>query len=133
RRLDRAGDRDVADGAVANGEGGDLLALARLGPLADGEPHVVAAEDVALVGEVDRRQLDVLLREVLPDVELGPVGQREDADVLALVMAPVVKTPQLRALVLGVPLAELVAEGEHPLLSARLLLVTAGPAADAAA
>ena len=66
--------------------------------------------------------------DVLPDVQLGPVGQREDPDVLALVDPAVVEAPQLGALVLRVPLAELVAEGEHPLLGPGLLLVAAGAA-----
>ena len=49
---------------------------------------------------------------------------------LALVVPGVVEVPQLRTLVLGVPLAELVAEAEDPLLGPGLLLVTAGPAED---
>ena len=47
---------------------------------------------------------------------------------LALVDAPVVEVPQLGPLVLGVPLAELVAEGEDPLLRPGPLLVAAGAA-----
>ncbi len=56
---------------------------------------------------------------------LGPVGQREHADVLAGPVLAVVEVPQLRPLVARVPLAELVAEAEHALLGARLLLVPA--------
>ena len=67
----------------------------------------------AAVREVDRRQLDLLVVDVLPDVELGPVRQREHADVLALAVAAVVEAPQLGALVLRVPLAELVAEARR--------------------
>ena len=47
---------------------------------------------------------------------------------LALAVAAVVEAPQLGALVLGVPLAEVVPEAEHPLLGPGLLLVPAGPA-----
>ena len=47
---------------------------------------------------------------------------------LALAVAPVVEVPQLRPLVLGVPLAEVVAEAEHPLLGPGLLLVAPGAA-----
>ena len=68
--------------------------------------------------------------DVLPDVELGPVRDREDPDVLAGMVAAVVQAPQLGPLVLRVPLAELVAEGEDPLLGPGLLLVAAGPAED---
>src|SRR6202012_430676 len=58
-----------------------------------------------------------------PDVEVGPVRNREDADVLALALAAVVEAPQLGPLVLRVPLAEFVAEAEHALLGAGLVLV----------
>ena len=61
--------------------------------------------------------------DVLPDIQLGPVGKRENADALALVDAAVVEVPQLRPLILRVPLAERVAEGVDALLGARLLLV----------
>ena len=80
------------------------------------------------MGEVDRGHLELLAVDVLPDVELGPVGEREHAHVLALADPAVVEVPQLGALVLGVPLAELVAEGEDPLLGAGPLLVAAGAA-----
>ena len=42
-------------------------------------------------GEVERHDRDVLQIDVLPDVELGPVRQREDADRFALVHARVVR------------------------------------------
>ena len=79
-------------------------------------------------GRSRSRAARCLPRDVVPDVELGPVREREDADALARVDAPVVEAPQLRALVLRVPLAELVAEGEDALLGARLLLVAPGAA-----
>src|SRR5205814_9929586 len=69
-----------------------------------------------------------LARDVLPDVELGPVRDREDADVLALADARVVEVPQLGPLNTRVPLAEVVAEREDPLLRAAALLVAAGAA-----
>ena len=49
---------------------------------------------------------------------------------LALLVAAVVEVPELGALVLRVPLAEAVAEGEDPLLGPRLLLVAAAAAED---
>ncbi len=86
--------------------------------------HPVPLEDVALVCEVDRRQAELLARDVLPDVELGPIRDREDAHLLALSDAAVVEVPELRALGARVPLAEVVSEGEDPLLRARALLVS---------
>ena len=77
----------------------------------------------ATVGEVDRGELELLLLDVLPDVELGPVREREDPEVLARPVPGVVEVPQLGSLRARVPLAELVAQREHPLLGPRLLLV----------
>ena len=96
----------------------------------DGHEHPVALEHLAPVGVVDLRDVDPLVPDVVPHVELGPVREREDADVLALVVPGVVEVPQLGTLVLGIPLAELVAEAEDPLLGPGLLLVPAGPAED---
>ena len=45
-------------------------------------------------------------------------------------VAAVVQAPQLGALVARIPLAELVAQRDDPLLGARLVLVAAGPAED---
>src|SRR5690606_2002031 len=130
RRLDGPRAGGVADGPEAHHALLDLLALPPGHPGRLGQPHAVALEDAAGVGEVDRRQLDALGGDVLPDVQLGPVGQGEDADVLALAVAAVVEVPQLGPLVLRVPLAELVPEAEHPLLGPGLLLVAAGTAED---
>ena len=93
-----------------------------------GEQDAVPLEHAAGVREVDGRDLQLLPADVLPDVQLGPVGQREHPDVLAHADPGVVDVPQLGALVLRVPLAELVAEREHPLLGPGLLLVPAGAA-----
>ncbi len=82
----------------------------------------------ALVREVDPGQHDLLLADVLPHVELGPVRQREHPDVLARLDEAVVDVPELGPLGLRVPLAEVVAEREDALLRAGALLVAAGAA-----
>src|SRR4029077_1063779 len=94
-RLDAAGARHVADGAEADRRREWLLSLHALDVRRDRIQHPVAAEDLALVREVDRRQLQLLARDVLPDIELGPVRDREDADVLALADSRVVEVPEL--------------------------------------
>jgi hypothetical protein len=66
--------------------------------------------------------------DVLPDVELGPVRQREDADALVLVDAAVVDIPQLRALIARVPAVVAIAKRVDSLLGARFLLVAPGAA-----
>ena len=79
----------------------------------------------ARLGEVQRHDRDVFLVDVVPDVQLGPVGKREDADALAFIDAAVVEVPEFGTLILGVPLAEGVAEGVDTLLGARFLFVAA--------
>src|SRR6202007_2404373 len=116
------------DRAKADGRDERILALHPFDVRRDRVEHPVAAEDLALVREVDRRQLELLTRDVLPDVELGPVRDREDTDVLALADARVVEVPELGPLHARVPLAEVVSEGEDPLLRPAPLLVAAGPA-----
>ena len=63
--------------------------------------------------------------DVLPDVKLGPVRDREDPDALPLGLAGIVQLPQLGALVLGVPAVVGRAEREHPLFRAGFFLVAA--------
>jgi hypothetical protein len=77
------------------------------------------------MGEVDGGQLELLQRDVAPHVELGEVAHREDPDLLPAPDPPVVQRPRLGALGVGLPLAELVTEGEHALLGPGALLVTA--------
>src|SRR6266540_2790511 len=124
-RLDGGGAAHVADGPEPHRGLEHLFPVVdgQVGP--DGHEHPVAAEDLATVRVVDRRQLDGVGGDVLPDVELRPVRQREDAEMLAGAMAAVVQAPQLGPLVLRVPLPELVAVREHALLGASLLLVAA--------
>ena len=125
-RPDAAGAAHVADRAVAHRRRERLLAVDQLDVGRHRVEHPVALEHVALVREVDRRHLELLLVDVAPHVQLGPVGEGEHAHVLAPANAPVVEGPQLGPLRLGVPLAEVVAEREDPLLGPGPLLVAAG-------
>src|SRR5690242_11521976 len=127
-RLHRAGARHVAHCPVAHARLERLLAVDQLDEVAQRVEHPVALEHLTLVRVVDRRDLEVLLGDVLPHVELGPVRDREHAHVLPLLVAAVVQRPKLGALRLGIPLAGLVAEGEDALLCAGALLVAAGAA-----
>src|SRR5437764_3666742 len=124
-RLHRARARHVAHRAVADARLERLLPVDQLDEGAERVEHAVALEHLAIVGEVDRRDLELLLGDVLPHVELGPVREREHAHVLARLVAAVVERPELGPLGLGVPLAGLVAEGKDALLRAGPLLVAA--------
>src|SRR6266550_147155 len=127
-RLDRRGQVRVADRPVADLPALRLLAVLLRRELVDHVQHPVAGGHLALGGEVQVGDLDALSGDVGPDVELGPVREREDADALALVDTTVVEAPQLGSLVLRIPLPELIAEREHPLFRPGLLLVPTRPA-----
>ncbi|MNT02008.1 hypothetical protein D3C72_1364950 [compost metagenome] len=77
------------------------------------------------MGVVQARQGDFFAIDVLPHVQLGPVADREDAEMFARRQARVEQCPQLGTLRLGLPLAKAVAVGEDALLGAGLLLVAA--------
>src|ERR1700683_1397074 len=119
--------RGVAHRTEAHGLLADLLALLRVHPLAEGQQHAVALEHFPLVRVINGGELDALAADVLPDVELGPVRQRERAQVLARADAALVELPQLRSLPLGIPLPEGISERKDTLLGSCLVLVPAGP------
>jgi hypothetical protein len=85
--------------------------------------RVAAHDDLALLREIERHHGDAFGLDVAPDVDLGPVREREDADALARPDAAVQELPELRSLVLGIPLPVGVAKREDPFLGARALLV----------
>src|SRR6476646_2403748 len=122
---DAAGARHVADGAEADGRVERLLVREALDEVGGGVEHAVTLEDLALVREVDGRQLEVLARDVLPHVELRPVRDRDHADVLPFADPRVVEIPELGTLCARVPLPEVVAEAEDAFLRASALLVAA--------
>ena len=129
RRANGPGAGDAAEAAESTEDLLDLLARRRPVALAPAEDVVedddlsVADHGLARLREVERIDGDLLEVDVLPHVELRPVRQREDTDRLAGIDPRIVEVPQLGALVLRVPLTELVTEGEEPLLRARLFLV----------
>ena len=125
-RLDGPGERVAAEGAEAHRAHLDLARLDRHAVVVDHDQRAVALDDRALGRVVERHDRDVLLVDVLPHVELGPVRQREDPHALAGLGAGVVEPPQLGALGLGVPPVLGGADGEDALLGPGLLLVAAG-------
>ena len=61
--------------------------------------------------------------DVVPDVELGPVRQREYANAFARSNARIVQVPYFGSLVLWVPLPRLIAERKNSLFRSRLLFI----------
>ena len=124
-----AGQGIAAQGAEADAAHFRLFAGVEPHALVIDHDHLaVAPDDRALGGEIERHDGNVLEVDILPDVELGPVREREDADRFALVLAGVVEVPQFGALVLGIPAVAGIAEGKNALLGAGFFLVAAGPA-----
>ena len=118
--LHRAGAGHVAHGAEAHGARSPPSRRPRAASRRSAAPAGPAAHHLARVGVVEVRQRDVLARDVEPHVQLGPVADREGAEVLARADAGVEQRPQLGALP-WLPLAEAVAVAEDALLGAGLL------------
>src|SRR5690606_1445097 len=68
---------------------------------------------------------DLLVIDIGPHIQLGPVRDREHPHALARIEPRVEGPPQLGALVLGVPGMAGIAVGKHSLLGAALFLVAA--------
>ena len=124
--LDRAGERVAAERAEAH-----LLQLRHLAGLeghalvVDHDHRPVAPDNRPLGRKVQRNDRNTFQIDVQPDVQLRPVGEREDAHRLAAAVPRVVEAPQLGPLVLRVPPVLRRAEREDALLRARALLVAA--------
>ena len=101
-----------------------FLAGAQLHALVvDHDQRAVALHHRPRLGEIERHDGDVFHQDVLPDVELGPVRQRKDADGFAGPHARVVEPPEFGPLVLRIPGMRRRAEREDALLGAGLFFV----------
>ena len=128
-RLDGASKRVAAKRAEADdplfGFGGDFGGHA---VVVDQNQSTVHVDNLSLRRKVERDDRDFFEVDVLPNVELGPVRDRKDADALALADLAVVDVPQLGALVFGVPSMVFVAEGVDTFFGTRLFFVATGTA-----
>ena len=100
----------ITDGTEAHRLLAQLLGTLGPHPLTQSQEHAVALDHLAFVRVVDGRKFDPLAPDVLPDVELRPVRQRERAEVLARAHRALVELPQLWSLGLGIPLPERIAK-----------------------
>src|SRR4029434_7915428 len=101
----------------------DLLTGFGRNEVVHGQPLSVSANAPPFMAEVDPGNFKSLFADILPDVQFRPVAQREDTHVFAGVKSGIVEVPDLRALILRVPLTESIAKAEEALLRARLLLI----------
>src|SRR5262245_41721551 len=76
--------------------------------------------------EIHRDNRNLLLVDIVPDIEFRPVGKRKNADAFTLINSTIVETPQFGPLILGIPLAERVAERIHTLFRSGLFLIPPG-------
>jgi len=125
------GTGSIADGAEAHIADGDFIFRVDADVFGDGEQLAAGGDHtIAGVGEINIGQFDLLAADVVPDVEFGPVGNRENAHIFAFADGAVVDVPKFGSLPFGVPGAEFVADAENAFLGAGFFLVAPG-AADA--
>src|SRR5690606_39982844 len=65
--------------------------------------------------------------QVLPDIEFGPVGNGKNAKMLTQTFFPVEKIPELRTLILGIPLPKFIPVGEKSFLGPGFFFVASTP------
>ena len=92
------------------------------------DQRVVTLHDRPMFGEVERHDRNVLQHDVVPDIEFGPVRQREHANGFVRPDAGVEEIPQLGTLVPRVPDVSLRADRENTFLGPALLFVPSGAA-----
>ena len=108
----------------------DLFPFAWLYKLTDGKDRIVPDHRIALVSVVEAGKHDAFTIHVHPNVHLGEIGQREDTEIFTCLHPPIEEIPQFGALVLGIPLAEVIAVGKEALFRSGLLFVTTSTAKD---
>src|SRR5271156_2698395 len=102
--LDRTGQRITAQSAKAHGANFGALAGRQWKAIViHHEKYAVPLDDRAVGGKVQGNDRDILQVNVLPNIQLGPIGNGEYTDALAFVRGGVVETPKLGALILRVP------------------------------
>src|SRR3546814_5689711 len=87
------------------------------------EQQAVAFHCRARRAEIERHDLDAFQMDILPDIKLGPVTDREDAHRFAFGFARIVQPPQFGTLALRVPAVIGRTEGKDTLLGAALLFI----------
>src|SRR5262249_44593466 len=109
-RFNCAGARDAAQGTHPALHGSSVFPRQEANTGLQQQNGISPLNYFALPCEIERDDGNLLRLNVEPDVQLGPVGERENANAVALIMAAVIEVPQCRPLVLGVPLALCVAK-----------------------
>ena len=56
---------------------------------------------------------NVFFADLLPDIQLCPVGDRKDPDTFTLVNFSIIEVPEFRPLIFGIPLMGTITEGEY--------------------
>src|SRR5208282_6345834 len=90
--------------------------------------HPVSLYDGTFVRKIQRNDGNVVDVDVLPDIKLGPVRQREYTDTFPISALCVVEPPQFRTLLLWVPAVLCSAERKDSLLGSAFLLVSSSAA-----
>src|SRR6267378_6748452 len=116
--ADRSRARNTSEGPHTALQSLCFFSRAELRRVVDYHDGAVSQDNFTLPRKIERHDRNLFHVDVQPDVQLSPVRKREDADAFAFIQARIEDIPQLRPLVLGVPLAEGVAEGIDAFLRA---------------
>ena len=87
-------------------------------------------DDGTFLGEIEGGDGNLLKVDVLPNIQLSPVGDGEDPHAFTFVNPGIVDVPEFGTLIFGIPTVMFVTEREDPLFGPALLFVPSGPADD---
>jgi len=125
-RKNSSGARAATEGAhAAHDKLGFFARQARDEGLFERQQRIAALQHEAGFGKVKRDDGDVFGVDVLPDIELGPIRERKDAQAFARMNARVENVPEFGTLIARVPLAALIAKRKDAFFGAGTFFVAA--------
>src|SRR5450631_1254070 len=84
--------------------------------------------NVPFMREINGRQVYFFATYIIPDIEFGPVTDREYAYIFSFLNFAIINIPEFGPLPLRIPLAKFVTYRKYSFLGARFFLISSGPA-----
>src|SRR5262245_45000429 len=107
-RRNGAGAWGTAEGTESNPHFFGNFTVLEMQRVVGGNQRTIALNHQPFLRVVKRDDFDLLLHDILPNIALGPIGERKYAHGFAFVDGAAVERPQFRPLPSRIPLAECV-------------------------
>src|SRR6187549_1682681 len=74
--------------------------------------------------KIDRRQLDLLMAYIIPDIQFRPVTDRKYSYIFSFMNSTVINIPKLGSLQFWIPLPKLISYGKDPFFGPGFFFIT---------